>query len=101
MILCGQVDLDGVRHVTPELIREFFNSEEPFFDRFVDRRRRLQSELVAGDRSGILADAPAYVDLKKTDLRYKKRKSGLWMIVQIARYMLMQRKSKVGSLAPG
>ena len=101
-ILCGQVDRDGTRHVTPELIREFFNSEEPFFDRFVDRRRRLQSgDLVAGDRSGILADAPAYVDLVKTDLRYKKRKSGLWMIIKIACYMLMQRKSKVGPLTPG
>ena len=96
------MDHDGIRHVSPELIREFFNSEEPFFDRFVDRRRRLISgELAPGDSSGILAEAPDYVDLKKTDLRYKKRKSGLWMILKIIRYMVLQPKSKVGSLAPG
>jgi hypothetical protein len=53
--LCGQVDHDGVKHVTPELLHTFFKSERPFFQLVVDRRRRLRAgELQIGDRSGLL-----------------------------------------------
>ena len=55
--LCAQIDRDGVKHVTPELLRAFFNSEEPFFDQIVGRRRRLRGgTLTPGDKSGVLAD---------------------------------------------
>ncbi len=97
--LCGQIDQNGVKHVTPELIREFFNSEEPFFQRIVERRRNLRDgTLTAGDKSGVLADAPAYVDLEATDNEYNRNKSGLWLILKIARYMLFPRRSKLGPL---
>jgi len=36
--LCGQVDYEGVKHVTPELLHTFFTSEQPFFQLVVDRR---------------------------------------------------------------
>jgi len=97
--LCGQIDRDGVKHVTPELLRQFFNCEEPFFDQIVDRRRRLrEGTLSPGDRSGILADVPAHVDLEATDHEYRKNKSGLWLILKIARYLLFPRRSSLGPL---
>ena len=97
--LCGQIDHNGVKHVTPELIREFFNSEEPFLQRIVERRRGLRDgTLRAGDKSGVLADAPAHIDLEATDREYDKNKSGLWLILKIARYMLFPRRSKLGPL---
>lgn len=99
--LCGQIDDRGVKHVTPELLRTFFNSEEPFFQRIVDRRQRLKDgALPLGDKSGILAHAPPHIDLVATDRAYKKNKSGLWMILKIARYMLFRRRSRLGPL-PG
>ena len=97
--LCGQIDHDGVKHVTPELIRDFFNSEEPFFQRIVERRHGLRDgTLQAGDKSGVLVDAPAHIDLEATDREYKKNKSGLWVILKIARYMLFPKCSKLGPL---
>ncbi len=97
--LCGQVDRNGVKHVTPELLRAFFNSEEPFFQRIVDRRRHLRDgTLSPGDKSGVLADAPSHVDLEATDRAYNKNKSGLWMILKISRYMLFSRRSRLGPL---
>ena len=97
--LCGQIDKNGVKHVTPELIRSFFNSEAPFFQRIVERRHSLRDgTLEAGDRSGVLDDAPEHVDLKATDNEYKKNKSGLWLILKITRYMLFPHVSKLGPL---
>ena len=97
--LCGQIDRKGVKHVTPELIHDFFNSEEPFFQRLVARRRSLRDgSLQAGDQSGILADAPVHIDLEATDLEYKRNKSGLRVILKIARYMLLPQRSKLGPL---
>ena len=97
--LCGQIDQDGVKHVTPELIRDFFNSEEPFLQRIVDRRRDLRDgTLRPGDKSGVLADAPAHIDLVATDREYKKNKSGLLVILKIARYMIFPKRSKLGPL---
>ncbi len=97
--LCGQIDRNGVKHVSPELIREFFNSEEPYFQRMVERRRSLRDgTLTPGDRTGVLADTPAYVDLEATDKEYKRNKSGLWLILKIARYMIFSRRSKLGPL---
>lgn len=97
--LCGQIDQNGVKHVTPELIRAFFNSEEPFFQRIVERRLSLRDgTLVAGDKSGVLADAPAHVALEATDNEYNRNKSGLWLILKIIRYMLFPHVSKLGPL---
>ncbi len=99
--LCGQIDRNGVKHVTPELLRTFFNSEEPFFQRVADRRQRLrEGALSPGDPSGILADVPSHINLEATDLGYKKNKSGLWLILKISRYMLFHRLSRLGPL-PG
>lgn len=97
--LCGQVDSNGVNHVTPELINLFFNSEEPFFDKIIDRRRLLkEGTLVPGEKSGLLADSQPHIDREATDRRYKKNKSGLWLILKIMRYMLFLRRSSVGPL---
>ena len=97
--LCGQIDHNGVKHVTPALIRAFFNSEEPFFQRIVERRHSLRNgTLTAGDKSGVLADAPPHVSLEATDNEYKRNKSGLWLILKIVRYMLFPHVSKIGSL---
>ena len=97
--LCGQIDKSGTKHVTPELIREFFNSEEPFFQRIVERRRNLrEGKIEAGEKFGVLADAPEHVDLEATDLEYKRNKSGLWLIIKIAGYLLIPRVSKQGPL---
>ena len=99
--LCGQIDANGVKHVSPELVRAFFNSEEPFFQRLADRRQRLRDgTLSPGDPSGILADAPQHIVLEATDLEYKKNKSGLWIILKIGFYMLFGRQSRLGPL-PG
>jgi hypothetical protein len=97
--LCGQIDQNGVKHVTPELIRTFFNSEEPFFQLIIERRRNLRNKsLEPGDRSGVMAEAPAYIDLKATDDEYNRNKSGLWLILKITGYMLFPRRSKQGPL---
>ena len=65
----------------------------------VERRRSLRDgALTAGDKSGVLADTPAYVDLEATDKEYKRNKSGLWLILKIARYMIFSRRSKLGPL---
>lgn len=97
--LCGQIDQNGVKHVTPELIREFFNSEEPFFKRVVERRCALRDgTLPIGDKSGLLTDAPAHIDLEATDREYNKNKSGLWLILKIVGYMVLSRKSRLGPL---
>ena len=97
--LCGQIGRDGIKHVTPELLRTFFNSEAPFFDRVVERRRQLrEGSLVPGDRSGLLLDAPGHIDLVATDRDYQRNKSGLWLILKIGAYMLMSRRSTLGPL---
>lgn len=97
--LCGQLDDKGVRHSTPELLRAFFNSEVPFFEQMVDRRRRLrQGTLAAGERTGVLADAPAHIDLKATDDGYRRNKSGMWLILRIGAYMLFAPRSRLGPL---
>ena len=97
--LCGQIDLDGVKHVTPELIRTFFNSEEPFFEQIINRRDSLRNGTLApGDKTGVLADVPAHIDLVATDAEYLRNKSGLWLILKIATYMLLNRRSKHGPL---
>lgn len=97
--LCGQLDHDGVKHVTTELIRSFFYSEEPFFQRIVERRRGLrEGTLPVGEKSGVLADAPAHIDLEATDREYKRNKSGLWLILKIVSYILFPRRSRLGPL---
>jgi hypothetical protein len=97
--LCGQIGRDGVRHATPELLREFFNSEEPFFQQIVERRRCLrEGTLAAGDKSGLLATAPAHIDLVATDREYRRNKSGLWLILKIGMYMLFPKRSRQGPL---
>jgi hypothetical protein len=97
--LCGQIDQNGVKHVPPELIREFFNSEEPFFERIVERRRALRDgSLPIGDKSGLLKEAPAHIDPEATDREYNRNKSGLWLILKIVGYMLLPRKSRLGPL---
>ncbi|MDH5551869.1 MAG: hypothetical protein OEX82_00905 [Nitrosomonas sp.] len=97
--LCSQIGNDGIKYATPELIREFFNSEMPFFDRIVERRRGLRNgTLSEGEKSGLLADVPAHIDCVATDREYKKNKSGLWLILKIGRYILFPKKSKLGPL---
>jgi len=97
--LCGQIDQQGIKHVTPELIRMFFNSDEPFFQRMVERRRNLkQGNLESGDKSGLMGTAPTHIDLIATDNEYKKNKSGLWLILKIVGYMLFPHVSKQGPL---
>lgn len=97
--LCGQIGRNGVKHVTPELLRAFFNSEEPYFQQLVDRRRRLrEGTLAAGDKSGLLANVPAHIDLEATDREYNRNKSGLWLILKIGAYMVFARRSRLGPL---
>jgi hypothetical protein len=97
--LCGQIGRDGIKHVTPELLRAFFNSEVPFFEQVIDRRHRLRDgSLTPGDKSGLLLDAPVHVDLVATDREYKRNKSGLWIILKIVGYMLTSRRSALGPL---
>lgn len=97
--LCGQIDSDGVKQCSPELIRDFFNSEQPFFKRIVDRRRELrEGTLTPGEGNGVLAHCPKYIDRRSTDLEYKKNKSGLWLLLKIARYMIIPKRSKLGPL---
>lgn len=89
--LCGQVDHDGVKHVTPELLHTFFKSEHPFFQLVVDRRRRLRAgELQVGDPSGLLQQVPAHIDPKETDREYQRDKSGLGLILKIVLFMFWQ-----------
>lgn len=100
--LCGQVDRDGVKHVTPELLRTFFNSEQPFFERVVDRRRRLRAgELQVGDRSGLLAEVPEHIDLEATDREYRRNKSGFGLVSRIALFMLRRTGSGLAPLRSG
>jgi hypothetical protein len=97
--LCGQIGRDGIKHVTPELLRAFFNSEVPFFEQVIDRRHRLRDgSLTPGDKSRLLLDAPVHVDLVATDREYKRNKSGLWIILKIVGYMLTSRRSALGPL---
>lgn len=97
--LTGQVDRDGVTHVSPELLRDFFTAEEPFFASIRDRRKDLrEGRIQPGDPSGLLADTPDYVDKVATDRRYNTNKSGLWIILRILGYMATRRKSSLGSL---
>lgn len=97
--LCGQIDQQGIKHVSPELINDFFNYDTPFFRHIVERRRALQQgSLMAGNKSGLLSNVPVYVDLKATDYEYEKNKSGFWLLIKILSYMLFQKKSKLGPL---
>lgn len=97
--LCGQIDKDGVKHVTPELIKTFFNCSHPFFETVIDRRKQLrEGTLKPGDPSGLLRDAPAHIDLTATDLHYQKNKSGLFIIIKIASYMIFPKRAKTGPL---
>lgn len=97
--LCGQVDHDGVKQVTPELLHTFFKSEQPFFQLVIDRRRRLRTgELQVGDRSGLLQQVPAHIDVKETDREYHRDKSGLGLIVKIVLFMLRRTGSGLAPL---
>jgi len=97
--LCGHVDKDGVVHVTPELLTTFFNSPHPFFELIVNHRRDLRAGSVKpGESSEILRNAPTHIDRAATDLRYKTNKSGLMIILRIAKFMLLPYRAKVGPL---
>lgn len=99
IVLCGQIDRRGVKHVTPELLRMFFAGEQPFFQLVEDRRHGLQDgSIVEGNATGLFSDAPAHLDLVETDREYRKNKSGLWLVIKIVGYMLRHRQAKVGSL---
>lgn len=99
VVLCGQVDRRGVKHVTPDLLRQFFAGEQPFFQLIEDRRRGLADGSIAvGSATGLLANAPAHLDLVKTDREYLKNKSGLWLVIKIVGYMLRHRQTSIGSL---
>ena len=99
IVLCGQVDRQGVKHITPDLLREFFGGEEPFFQLIEDRRHGLADGSISiGSATGLLANAPAHIDLVKTDREYLKNKSGLWLVIKIVGYMLRHRQASVGSL---
>lgn len=97
--LCGQIDKDGMRHTTPEMLHDFFHCEEPFFDQMIERRKQLKDgSLAPGEKSGVLADAPDHIDLVATDKHYRKNKSGFMLILKLAKYMIFTRKSKLGPL---
>lgn len=97
--LCGHVDNDGVVHVTPELIRTFFNCPGPFFDTVIAHRRKLKDgSLELGGISELLSDVPGHIDHLATDRRYRKNKSGLLIILRIAKYMLFPPRAKTGPL---
>ncbi len=99
IILCGQLDHAGVKHVTPQLLRDFFNHEQPFFQSIVDRRHELRDgSILPGEMTGLMEDAPSHIDPVATDKAYMKNKSGLLIILKIARYMLTTRPSARGSL---
>lgn len=100
--LCGQIDKHGVKHVTPELIRAFFNCEQPFFDQVIARRDALRGgSLQPGSQTGLLADAPGHIDLAATDREYARNKSGLFLILKIIFYMIIPLRSRLGPLAAG
>lgn len=95
--LCGQIDSNGVKHVSPELLRAFFGGEAPFFERVMDHRDQLiDGTIAAGESSKLLADAPAYVDRVATDQEYMKRKSGSRIIVKMVAYMIRRHRSSLG-----
>lgn len=97
--LCGHIDNNGVKHITPELIRTFFNSPKPFFNLIVERRTQLlQGTITPGSKTGLMADAQDYIDIKATDLEYMRNKSGLGLVLKILWYMIMNKKSKLGPL---
>ena len=97
--LIGQIDKQGVKHVSPELIRAFFNSEEPFFQQIMERREQLRNgSLAIGSNTGLLADAPAHIALESTDEEYRRNKSGLWLILKIIYYMAIPPRSRLGPL---
>lgn len=99
IVLCGQIDGQGTKHVTPELLREFFAGEQPFFQLIEDRRHGLRNGTITpGEPIGLLAGAPAHIDLKATDAEYIKNKSGLWLVIKIVGYMLRHRQAAAGSL---
>jgi len=97
--LCGHVDQSGIKHITPELLRTFFTSPRPFFNLIVERRAQLlQGVITPGSKTGLMADAPEYVNIKATDLEYMRNKGGLGLVLKILWYMVMNRKSKLGPL---
>lgn len=97
--LCGQIDKDGVKHSSPELIRMFFNTETPFFSQIIERRRRLRDgSMTPGECTGVLADSPDYVDPVATDNEYKRNKSGLKITLKIIWYIIFPKRSKQGPL---
>ncbi len=97
--LCGHIDNNGLKHITPELIRTFFNSPKPFFGLIVERRTDLlKGAIKPGSRTGLMANVPDYIDVKATDLEYMRDKSGLGLVLKILWYMIMNKKSKLGPL---
>ena len=97
--LCGQVDINGCVHVTPELLKAFFESSKPFFYTVIEHRRQLrEGELKLGGPSVLLSEAPTHIDVAATDKRYKKNKSGLMIILRIVKYMIIPKRAAIGPL---
>ena len=65
--LCGQVDRNGIVHLSPELIRMFFKNENPFFSLIIDHRRKLREGILElGESTEIFSDIPEYICLLYT-----------------------------------
>lgn len=88
-LLCGQIGIDGTKQVTPELLKQFFLSDTPFFEAFIERRRLLRTgSLQPGSTDGPLGEVSAAIDRGRTDEEYMRTKSGFLLLARIAVFML-------------
>ncbi len=97
--LCGVVDEQGVKHVTPCLIREFFQSEEPFFERLKRRRAQLRNGTIkAGEQLDLPAKIEPWVDRKASDIELSRDKDGGHLVWKIAKFMWVREGSSLPPL---
>ena len=94
--LCGYVNTKGERVLTPSLLRRFFAGESSFFTQMLAHRQKLcRGEIQPGAADGFLDGAEAHIDRVATDRAYIKTKSGLWLILKIAFYMITRKGSQI------
>jgi hypothetical protein len=97
--LCGYVNTKGERVVTPSLLNRFFAGETSFFLQLVEHRRELrEGEIQPGALGGFLGEVEPYIDREATDRAYMAKKSGLWLVLKIAYYMVTRKGSGLAPL---
>ena len=94
--LCGYVNTKGERVLTPSLLKKFFAGETSFFTQMLEHRQKLcRGEIQPGAADGFLDGAETYIDRAATDRTYIKAKSGLWLILKIAFYMITRKGAQI------